>query len=283
MMPPSLPETSIVVHGGRAHADDFLAACVCHYRLGLPVMRAGFTEEMLRGPEFWVLDQGRRFEPELHNFDHHQLELEICSFTMVLDHFYGGEYRKRMPSLRFLEIFDSYGPSRAAAFAGTTQESLEITTSPVHTALIGAFSREEGLVGGAMIEIMLSMGREICKQIEDLDSLFKAISIGHGLLDICGLEVLDVTRCVPPPGHRHDQLPTKLWCKSEGLSPVVVLTKDTRTEGAYRMVSINTESARFLPNPKSHFTHASGFLTSFMNYGDHVEILERYTARGHRP
>jgi hypothetical protein len=270
----------IIVHEGRAHADDFLAACVCHYKLGAPVIRTGFTEIMLNDPEFWVLDQGRRFEPELHNFDHHQLEQEICSFTMVLDHFYGSQYREYLPSLRFLEIFDSYGPSKAAAFAGTTQESLDITTSPIHTFLLKAFSREKELVGEAMIEIMRAMGREVCQQMEDMKILFDALTDNYAIFELSGFKVLDTTRCVLPKGYNHDQLPTKMWCKSKGVDPTVILTKDTRTEGAYRMVSINTDSVRFLPNPKSHFTHASGFLTSFMEYVDHVEILEKHTAKG---
>lgn len=267
----------IVVHDGRAHADEFLAACVCHHRLNLPVTREAFKEEMLSDPECWVLDQGRRHEPALHNFDHHHLEQEICSFTMVLDYFYGREYRDYMPNLRFIEIMDSYGPSRAAQFAGTTQESLEITTSVIHSSLLKAFSEINGPVLSPFIDIMRMMGGEICRQIEDSKKLFDALSDNHLMLDISGIKVLDTTRCEPPSGYNHDQLPTKTWCKARGLEPLVILTKDTRTKGAFRLVSINTDSVRFMENPKSHFTHASGFLTSFMNYGDHVEILEKYT------
>jgi len=47
---------SIVVHTGRAHADDFLAACVCRFRLGLDVFRLPVDESMLEDPECWVLD-----------------------------------------------------------------------------------------------------------------------------------------------------------------------------------------------------------------------------------
>lgn len=269
----------IIVHDGRAHADDFLASCVCHYKTGAAVIRAAYAEEMLSDPEYWVLDQGRRFEPELHNFDHHQLEQEICAFTMVMDHFYGSLYRDHFPNLRFLEIYDSYGPSRAAKFAGIPEESLELVSSPIHTAMVRAFSREDGLVRGSMIETMWAIGREICSELENLSTLFDVLTNNYSIFEKNSIKVLDVTRCILPKGYTHDQLPTKKWCKSKGVDPTVILTKDSRTEGAYRMVSINIESLRFLPNPKSYFTHASGFLTSFMNYGDHEEILNNFVTK----
>lgn len=269
----------IIVHDGRAHADDFLASCVCHYKTGAAVIRTPHTDEMLSDPDFWVLDQGRRFDPELHNFDHHQLEQEICAFTMVMDYFYGSSYRDHSPNLRFLEIYDSYGPISAANFAGISPDSLELVSSPIHSAMVRAFSREEGLVSGPMVETMWSLGREICQEVENLSVLFDILTTNYSIFERNGTKVLDVTRCDPPPGLRHDQLPTKAWCRAKGVDPVVILTKDSRNEGAYRMVSINTDSLRFLPNPKSYFTHASGFLTSFMNYGDHEDILLNYTAR----
>lgn len=269
----------IVVHGGRAHADDFLGACVCLYKLNFPVFRRAFSEEMLENPDCWVLDQGRRHEPQLHNFDHHQLNQEICAFTMVLDYFYGENYRILMPNLRFIEIFDSQGPAKAAEFAGTTQDSLDITVSPIHVSFLKSFSSIEGVVEGSMLEIMRMMGKEICTQIENSELLFGILEKGSTFFESFGLKVLDTTKCVMPEGYNHDQLPTKIWCKSKKIDPAIVLTMDTRTKGAYRMVSINTESVRFQPNSKSHFTHASGFLTSFMKYDDYPDIIQNHVLR----
>lgn len=271
---------AIIVHKGRAHTDDFLAACVCSHRLGLPIFRQDATDSMLADPNFWVLDQGRRFEPDLHNFDHHQIEEELCSFTMVLDHFYGKGYREYMPSLRYIEIFDSYGPARAAEFAGVKQESLEVTTSLIQTSMIKSFSTVEGLVCEPFLSMMTMMGKEICGQIETLRNLFEVLTDNYAIFDHQGIKVLDTTRCVLPPGYTYDQLPTKIWCKAKGVEPVVILTKDSRKEGAYRMVSINTGAVCFVPNEKAYFTHNSGFLTAFDRYGDYAEILTNHTKKG---
>jgi hypothetical protein len=59
---------------------------------------------------------------------------------------------------------------------------------------------------------------------------------------------------------------------------VVILTRDPRQEGFFRLVSINTDTLRFKPNPMSCFTHNSGFLTVFRNYDDHRAILKDYRA-----
>lgn len=263
----------IVVHDGRAHADDFLAACVCRHRLGLPVVRAKFEPEMLDDPNFWVLDQGRRFDPELHNFDHHHIEEEKCAFTMVLDHFYGPGYRDSWPALKYVEIFDSYGPKRAAAFAGVPEESMEITASPIHSAMTSAFSAFDGEVPEFFLKVMEMVGREICSRIESESVLFAAIDGGCRLFDRGTTRVLDVCSCSPPEGFSHENLPTKQWSKARGHEPEVILTRDPR-QGGYRMVSINTDSIRFPQNPKAYFTHVSGFLTAFREYEDHLELLD---------
>lgn len=269
----------IVVHGGRAHEDDFLAACVCLHKLGAPLYRSSVTEEMLADPDCWVLDQGMKWEPELRNFDHHQIEGEVCALTLVLDHFYGGDYRDLVPGLRFIEIADSYGASKAAQFAGVTRESLKVVSSPIRSAVLRSFSRIEGLMEGPMAEVMRAIGGEICRDIEDARTLFDVLTEHYRIFERGGIKVLDTTRCVLPEGLSHDRLPTKAWCKSKGVDVGVVLTMDSRQEG-YRMVSVNTDDVRFLPNDRSYFTHVSGLLTGFSEYGDHEVILERHVARG---
>ena len=269
----------IVVHNGRAHADDFLAACVCRHRLGLPVFRSKCDDSMLGDPSVWVLDQGRRFEPDLHNFDHHQIEEESCAFTMVLDHFYGRGYRESWPALRYVEIFDSHGPKKAAVFAGVPEESMEITLSPIHSAMIAAFSSIEGEVPDFFLKVMEMVGAEICSRIESESVLFDSIDKGHRMFEHGTTRILDVCSCVPPPGFSHENLPTKQWSKARGHEPEVILTRDPR-QGGYRMVSINTDSIRFLPNDTSYFTHVSGFLTAFREYEDHIRILDSHSKKG---
>lgn len=263
----------IFVHDGRAHTDDFLAACVCRHKTGLPVFRRVVGSEILDDPTCWVLDQGRRFEPELHNFDHHQIEEEICSLTMVLDHLYGPSYRVSWPALRYLEIFDSYGPKNACSFAKVPEGSLEIVQNPICFATLSAFSHIEGEVPEFFLSFMNMVGESICSRIESESELFESLDASHKIFSHKGVKVLDISRCVPPKGFSHDQFPTKIWSKARDLEPHVILTVDMRG-GGYRMVSVNTNSFRFKPNPHAYFTHNSGMLTAFESYEHRFEILE---------
>lgn len=268
---------SIIAHKGRAHADDFLAACVCLYKLDLPVFRQDYNPKMLEDPNFWVLDQGGRFDPDLHNFDHHHLAEEICSFTMVLDYFYGKSYREYMPNLRYVEIYDSYGPARASEFVGIKQENLNLMTCPIRQSILASFSKIDGLVVEPFLSIMKQVGREICAKIEETDLLLEKMNDAV-CFDYKDITILDTTKCILPDGLTHDKLPTKIWSKRNNLNPTVVLTKDVRG-GGYRMVSINTNNIKFLQNDLSYFTHVSGFITGFENLDDYKSILDNHTER----
>lgn len=262
----------IIVHDGKAHQDDFLASCVCLYKLKpCELYREKFQEKHLTDSDCWVLDQGRRFQPKLHNFDHHQIEQEICSFTQVLDYFYKNNYRQNIPQLRCIEILDSYGPDKAANFLGISREAFDLTQSLIASSIINIFSNISGKVSGSILDIMEEIGKDICNKIEESDELLKILE-NSIYFQFNNINILDVTKCKTD---RYDKLPTELYCKINNLNPIVILTIDSR-QGGFRMVSINTNCIKFKNNPLSYFTHNSGFLTNFKNYEDYKTILENY-------
>jgi len=260
---------TVVVHRGRAHVDDFLAACVCIHHTRFPLFRTDATLEMLNDSSCWVLDQGLRFDPELHNFDHHHLKDQICSLTMLLDHLYPEPYRQHIPQLQYIEIHDSVGSSKAAKFAGLPYEGLEIASSLIQQLMLKAFSSIEDRVPDSTYSFMSSIGSELCCRIEQMPSLFEQLNFGARLLDFSGMKVLDVTGC---NAAEPDRLPTKSWCEKNGMSPSVILNRDPRNLGSYRMVSLD-KSVRFICNPSCEYTHPSGFLTVFAKLDDWQNIL----------
>lgn len=266
--------TKIITHDGKSHQDDFLATCVCIHKLNAPAFRCKVTEEHIKDPEIWVLDQGRSFNIELHNFDHHQIEEEICAFTMVLDYFYGKDYRTFLPQLRYVEIFDSYGSSAAAKFAGIPIESVDIVSSPIHLGIMRVFSKIDGEILDPLYSVMREIGKEICEQIENEELLFKILGDAK-FFEYNGIKIFDTTKCVMPKNLKHDQLPTKIYCKFHDLQPQLILTKDSRQDG-FRLISINTDDIKFVANSLSYFTHNSGFLTNFSIYQDYKKIIDNY-------
>jgi len=270
----------IIVHDGKAHHDDFLATCVLIYKTNQRAIRTKALPEHLENSEFWVIDQGLSFNPELHNFDHHHIREEICAFSMILDYFYGKNYRQSFPNLRFVEIYDSYGPKLAAKFAKVSEESLDIIFSPICTSVINLFSKITGEINDPMYSIMKDIGKVICEEIENSDRYMKILQNGVQYYHFNDIKILDVTDCQLDDGFKVENLPTKKYCKDKKIEVDVILTKDTRTEGFYRMVSNNTDVIKFLPNDLSGFCHNSGFLISFKNFSDYKQILSNYIKRG---
>jgi hypothetical protein len=275
----------ILVHDGKAHTDDFLASCVCLHKIPeSKLFRLPFVQEdQLKDEKCWVLDFGRDFDTDLHNFDHHQIEEEICSFTMILDYFYGKKYRTYMPQLRFIEIFDSYGPKKAAEFAKINIDDLDVVFSPISQSVLGVFSRISGQVHDPLLTIMKQIGNEVCDQIENTEFLLSILD-NSNYFEYEKVKILDVTKCSLPQdiisqkNIRPDCLPTKLYSKIKGIEPDIILTIDSRQSG-FRMVSPNTDVIKFTHCEKAYFTHNSGFLVGFKNLEDYKFILDNYTIR----
>lgn len=259
----------IIVHRGRAHVDDFLASCVCLHKTGLPLFRQDADSHSLDDPRCWVLDQGMRFEPELLNFDHHHIDEEICSLTMVLDHLYGDSYRSHFPQLRYVEIYDSRGSSKAAKFAGAPKESLDLASSLVQQFVLKAFSSVEGEVGDEFLPLMRMVGAEICEKIESTSAIMEILDRNAKIVRFMDMDILDVVSC---EGH---DLPTKAWCSARGLSPTAILARDPRFPGYLRMIAVDRAKIHFRSDPACSFVHQNGFLASFPESEDWRTILSR--------
>jgi hypothetical protein len=270
----------VIVHKYSAHSDDFLAACVLLYKLPqCEIYRRDFTQEDLGDPNIWVIDQGLQFNPNLKNFDHHQFKQEICSFTQILEYFYGDiEFRDFMPELRFIEVCDSFGPTAAAKLIKTDIESVKMTRSPIVEGVLEIFSEfQDCRVNGPILILMAKIGENICRTIEEQKNLIDIIEDGYVLGEVSGHNILDVTGCVGVNRNDFDKLPTQYFCKMKKLDISLILTQDSREDSGYRLISINTDNIKIQPNPYSHFTHASGFLCCFKDFWRFQDIIKSYT------
>lgn len=266
----------IIVHDGKAHIDDFLATCILLYKLDCKAYRTKFTQEHLSDPKYWVIDQGMDFNPELHNFDHHHIKEEICSATMVMDYFYGKNYRDKFPTFRFIEIFDSYGPKAAAKFLNTTEEVLELSNNPICSAIIELFSNVSGELTDPLCSVMKEMGKSICCFIEKTDKLLKIVENGVEFVKFKDLTIINVLNCKLENDVKIEELPTKKYCKINKIEADIVLTKNSRGAG-YRLISNNTDKIKFLQNEKCSFVHNSGFLVCFDKLEDYQTIISEHS------
>lgn len=82
--------SKIVTHAGTFHADELSAIALLQILFGpkIPVERTFTpTNEDFNDPTVFVLDIGRRYEPELNNYDHHQDASLPASNMLILSHF----------------------------------------------------------------------------------------------------------------------------------------------------------------------------------------------------
>ena len=83
--------TKIVTHDGIFHADEVFAIALIKTVVSrhIPVVRSReISEEDFANENVWIIDVGRRHQPELNNLDHHQdAELEAAC-VLVLNHLY---------------------------------------------------------------------------------------------------------------------------------------------------------------------------------------------------
>ena len=145
----------IITHPGHAHRDDFLACCVALASTNTEphIVRTDDIEpEDFEDPDTWIIDVGFRHNPELNNFDHHQLPKDheaCCALTLVLRKL--GLYEdaiKALPWVRMLEIWDSKGPM-------SVSKHLEHEQLPNAANLIKAFLLEHvgtGLLQGKDVQ-----------------------------------------------------------------------------------------------------------------------------------
>ena len=264
----------IIVHDGKAHTDDFLATCVLLHKLNCRAIRTKANQEHLDDPNCWVIDQGRDFNPDLKNFDHHHMHEEICALTMVLDYYYGKGYRETIPQFRFIEIMDSYGPKAASKFCNVNEEALEIVYNPICSSMIDVFSKVVGELNDPLYSVMKMMGESICQYIENTQKLLNMIGNGVEFVEFKNLSVMNVLNCKLEEGFSIEELPTKKYCKLNKKEADVILTKDSRG-GGYRMVSGNTDKLKFVPSENAYFVHNSGFLVGFKNLDDYKIILNQ--------
>jgi hypothetical protein len=157
---------SIIVHPGLAHRDDILSVAVALAIEGkCSVVRRLPTDEELNSPFFLVLDVGERHEPELNNFDHHQIQDDgntepECAFSLYvqsrrLDKVFELQ-RWYMPTI----LLDSLGPHYTARAIGISRFPFELI-DPFGLALTQAFGSFHGEVSEEMVDILRFLGKQI--------------------------------------------------------------------------------------------------------------------------
>lgn len=266
------PFETILTHPGGAHNDEFLACSVLLAGHPVAIVRREPTEADLADPQRCVVDVGQRHEPELNNFDHHQLPKDhppTCALSLVLQHL--GLYddaRQFCEWLETTERFDTRGPIQTAKWLGITNEALARLNSPIHTTLLRRFALATRLEPGEPLwEIMRMIGEDI---VEFVKSLRERLDFIARHAEFWTLELADgpATFLYLPrtePALADPSFGLDRFIQGRGLQNEVVgmVSPDRRSSGyALERFRDNPrlDFTRIADRPGVHYAHARGFV-----------------------
>jgi len=280
----------IVTHPGKAHRDEFLALCVLlSDSPDALIRRREPTEEELCDPLVAVVDIGGRFNPQLNNWDHHQLPREAdatCAAQMVIEHIHGPVVAHELyPWLRLTGILDSKGPGAAASHLGVSSPTAFFETlSPIEGYILRVFAEcERYNPGGEMHTMMRQIGWDLqdkANQLEDAKAQHHMETrLVHGLpviwVDRADRKLLDEQGYVVDVDDTPHKMLTSaihslrnFCCSVEADLPApeiiaVSVSPDDRGPG-YSLYRFEDDSrvdfSRVAEDPRVSFAHPGGFI-----------------------
>ncbi len=266
------PITTLLTHPGSAHKDEFLACSVLLALHPVPVIRREPTPDDLADPAIAVVDVGHRHEPELNNFDHHQLPKDhppTCSLSLVLQHL--GLYddaRQFCDWLEAAEWFDCRGPLATAKWIGVTPAALARLTSPIDVTLLRRFALAPRLEPGQPLwEMMRMIGEDLIEYVRSLRARLDFIGQHAQIweLELAGQpgKILFLPRTDPLPDD--PSMGLDRFIELRGLADEIVGTVSPHRRSTGYGLSRHRDSARLdftriADQPEVHFAHARGFV-----------------------
>lgn len=160
----------IIVHPGRAHRDDLMAVCVLLAALDGPVevFRRDPGSEDLADPDTYVVDIGMDYNPQQHNFDHHQDPALPCAFHLVMKYLgYHDDALQMFGWYPFMSMMDVRGPHKTAEHYGIDASVFFASSSPVEGYVLSRFSKFESLKPQDLLyQLMKELGQDLFALID---------------------------------------------------------------------------------------------------------------------
>jgi hypothetical protein len=263
---------TIITHPGGAHKDDFLACSVLLSNHPVSIFRRDPTEQELEDPEVAVVDIGHQHDPELNNFDHHQLPRDhepTCALSLVLQKFEIYEDTKEFCSwLETTEWFDCRGPHDTAEWLGVDREAMAKLNSPLDVTMFQAFAKQkEHHPGEPVWEVMKMMGTDLVQYVTGLRGRINQVAKIEEFWDLGQGEDMFKVAFAPRTEPEVEEASGGLaWrIKELGLEEeVVAMVYPDSRGGGYGMRryddNLALDFSQLSEQPDVHFTHNRGFI-----------------------
>ena len=191
----------IITHAGAAHRDEILAIGLIlgssnNLNGQVSIYRRDPTPDELADPGTYVVDVGMRHEPELRNFDHHQLPRDgdpACAFTLVAEFLGIDLLLSQRPWYSVSAMMDSKGPFALAAHLELPRFPKELW-SPIESVMAMGFEEFSGdtPVDPFLVEACRYVGLGVIHEAREFDSALKSIRDCHRVVPVSDVAVLVV-------------------------------------------------------------------------------------------
>ena len=240
----------IVTHPGGAHFDEVTAISLvmaAYPGVSFNIQRRQPAQEELDDPEVWVIDTGRRYEPDKRNFDHHQDANLPASFVLLARYLGLLEIMSIMPWWHFKDSVDRIGARRSSTVFGAGDDL--VNRNPVEMWLVDQFASDPR----STLPLLRTFGSRL---IEDARTLKKQIEFWKSSrrLVIAGVPVAI--------GETKESAGLEEFRRLDEHPPDVVISLDSSGDGwrLFRYEGAPVDFSRISNSPEIAFAHNTGFM-----------------------
>lgn len=273
---------TIITHPGGGHRDDFISCCLLLAAgIAARIIRREPTADELEDPNILVVDVGGQHNPELGNYDHHQLDKNApptCSLTLIMP-LLGiaiETARSAWQWFSFSEWLDAKGPTQTAEAFKMTQQAFDACLSPIESSVLRWFSDQKDIgPGDRLYSLMISIGVE---KLEYLHEIVERLSL---LAEIAKLNKnpdgsywLDIRAIA---GKDNPALGTDLFLQKLGVDCPISVSNDTWGDERITLYRYNDDPrvdfSRLVGRENVYFAHANGFIAKVAADADVAEMI----------
>lgn len=265
----------IVAHPGSAHRDDFLSVSILLTILDpVEVFRREPTSEDLADPNTYVVDVGMEYNPEKHNFDHHQDQSFPCAFHLLMKHLgYHDDAMLIFGWYAHMSMMDVRGPYRTAEHLGIDTSVLFAASSPIDGYILSRFSRIATLTQQDLLyDLMKDLGQELIALISLKKERLERLKAETKIFKVKNFKAIVSTIDDDP------KLSMELYLRYLNDESIVMsITPSVRGDG-WEMLRLGDNTLvdfrTVAGNPTLHFVHAHGFVAKTESLIPLEEVIE---------
>ncbi len=240
----------IITHPRSAHFDEVTAISLIlstHPDTAFRTERRMPERSELDDPSVWVVDTGRRLEPEKLNFDHHQSSNLAASFVLVAEHLGLAETLCIMPWWHFKDSVDRIGARRSSAIFGAGDDL--VNRNPMEEWLVDKFASDPE----STLPLLRAFGTHLIEDARDLKKQIEFWKSSRRLV------IAGVPAAV---GETRETAGLEEFRRLEERPPDIIISLDSAGEGwrLFRYDGAPVDFSRISDRPEIAFAHNSGFM-----------------------